>query len=143
MAVNEKTNIDNLKEYNIYAGLGGSFGGAQYMYTTLCESEEEAEQEAYEQARDEYESYSGCHNGLMTWEEAMTEAESQLSEDENEDDLEALAEEIYYETREGWLDYCAILTSEDTKTPKDSLIKGYLIEEECGDSTCEVSCEGE
>ena len=44
MAIKCKTvNRSKLKEYNIYSGLGGGFGGASYQYTTLCESAEDAE----------------------------------------------------------------------------------------------------
>lgn len=39
-----------MKQYNIYSGLGGSFGGANYQYTGLYETEEEAEDDAFQAA---------------------------------------------------------------------------------------------
>ena len=59
-----------MKQYNIYAGLGGSFGGAHYQFTTLCETRDEAEGEAFESACEEYEQYGGLH-GLPGWEDAI------------------------------------------------------------------------
>lgn len=54
-----------MKQYNIYAGLGG----ADYQFTTLCETEDEALEEAYERACEDYEQYVGLH-GLPGWEDA-------------------------------------------------------------------------
>ena len=53
-------------KYNIYAGLGGSFGGATYQGTGDFESREAAEQAAYEAAVEEYEMYEGLH-GILDW----------------------------------------------------------------------------
>ena len=61
-----------LKKYEIYAGLGGSFGGANLVDTVFCKSEYEAETIAREHALDIYESYEGLY-GLKSWEDIKKE----------------------------------------------------------------------
>lgn len=92
------------KDYNIYAGLGGSFGGASYIGTLQNVSEEEAYECAFEEACNVYDSYAGYH-GIRDIADIMNEEEV----DENE------AEDIYIEERESWLDYYAVPTEEDTE----------------------------
>lgn len=75
-------------------GLGGGFGGVGNWEEINVSSLEEAENEAYWAACEEYEAYGGMH-GLLTIEDIMEEEE--LSEEE--------AEEQYREYRESWLDY--------------------------------------
>ena len=124
-----------MKQYNIYAGLNGSFGGASYQYTTLADSFEEAEQEAFEAACDEFESMAGLH-GLVD-EEACIEEYCQnngLERNElDEEDLEII-DEIYLGERENWLDYRAVLTEEDD-IDKDDLILGYIVEDDSSNQT--------
>lgn len=91
-----------MKDYNIYAGLGGSFGGARYIGTLRNSSLKEAEEYAYEVACEEYESYEDLH-GLRTTVDIMDEEEVDADE----------AWEIYLEERESWLDYYVIPTEED------------------------------
>lgn len=131
--------VSNAKEYNIYSGLGGGFGGATYQYTGLFNSQEEATNEAYERACEEYDSYSGSH-GLLTYEEAEEQAINEGYSPDTED-FEAYISEVFQEDIENWVDYYAILTSEDTETPEDDLIRDYIIVD--GDSTREVSGEGD
>lgn len=50
--------------YKIYAGLSGGFGGATYQMTEDYASMEDALEDAYALAVEEYQSYEGCH-GLM------------------------------------------------------------------------------
>lgn len=103
-----------MAKYNIYAGLGGGFGGANYQYTEEFETKEDAEREAWRCAFEEYESYEGCH-GLRSWGEVQLDycEENQLTPDTlSQEDCENIDEE-YLEEVEGWLDYRAILTEED------------------------------
>lgn len=93
---------DELKNYNIYAGLGGSFGGAKYVGTLNGVTSETAYSEAFESAVEEYESYEGYH-GLRDVGDIM--------EEEGVDEQEAY--DIYIEERESWLDYYAIPVDED------------------------------
>lgn len=129
-----------MKQYNIYAGLSGSFGGAQYQFTSLCETEDEACEEAFQAACEEYESYSGLH-GLPSWEDAINDyceeyginPEDFEETDENYQEIE----DYFNEAREGWLDYYATPTDEDDIDQKD-LIIGYIVED---DSTSQTDSE--
>lgn len=98
-----------MQKYNVYAGLGGSFGGATYQGTGDFRSLADAEQYAYELAVEEYESYGGCH-GLLDWSDVADDNGLDYNEDSAEID------ELYIEEMESWLDYYAILTSEDEDT---------------------------
>lgn len=89
--------------YNIYAGLNGGFGGANYIETTECENITVAEELAYWKACEEYDDMGGLH-GLFNREEALEE-----NPDLSEEDLE----EMENEDRENWIDYYAILKEED------------------------------
>lgn len=106
-----------MKRYNIYAGLGGSFGGATYQYTTDCENLEEAEQAAYSIAVEVYESYEGLY-GIKSWSECredIAEEDDVLPEEVNEDAVDVM----YEEERENWLDYYVVPTDEDTLDPAE------------------------
>lgn len=98
-----------MKKFNIYAGLGGSFGGASYQGTGDFKSLADAENEAYQLAVEEYESYSGCH-GLLSWGDVADENGLDYTEDSAEID------ELYIEEMESWLDYYAVLADEDEDT---------------------------
>lgn len=130
---------NNAKEYNIYAGLGGGFGGAQYQYTGLFDSPKEADEEAYQAASEEYESYSGYH-GLLTYEEALETARNE-NPGKSEEELQEYIDELFEEDKENWIEYYSVLTSEDTETSEDDLIRDYIIED--GDDSSETGCEGE
>lgn len=100
--------------YNIYAGMSGSFGGAEYQCTEEFPSLEIAERYAYDAACDEYESYAGLH-GIRSIEEIAEEycEENGVTEEELSDFDQENIFEIFCEEREGWLVYHAILASED------------------------------
>ena len=98
-----------MQKFNIYAGLGGSFGGASYQGTGDFKSLADAENEAYQLAVEEYESYSGCH-GLLSWGDVADENGLDYTEDSAEID------ELYIEEMESWLDYYAVLADEDEDT---------------------------
>lgn len=89
-------------KYKIYAGLGGSFGGATYQYTEDFDTEEEALDVAYDCAVQEYESYEGLY-GLPSWEDVRDELSEVygLDEEPSEDDIR----EVYLDHRDNWLDY--------------------------------------
>ena len=130
-----------MKQYNIYAGLGGSFGGANYQYTGLYETQDEAEDDAFQAACEDYEQYAGCHN-LPCWEDAVEEyctSNGIDPEDFDNEDEEALqeVEECYNEARENWLCYYVVPTDEDNIDQED-LIIGYVIED---DSTSQADSE--
>lgn len=139
MAVKE-IDRSKMKEYNIYAGLGGGFGGKKYQYTGLFKSHEDAEHEAWAAACEEYDSYEGA-NGLGTYADAMEEAHRELGWDRDDEDPElvAYANEVFDSYIEDWIEYCAIPTDEDTETDKEDLIRDYIIEDD--NNTCETGCE--
>lgn len=88
-------------KFRIFAGLGGGFGGPHYQGTFEYESKKEAEQSAYEQAVEEYQSYEGLY-GIMSWEDCEQELmESYYPEIPTEDDIT----NYYGEEMESWIDY--------------------------------------
>lgn len=118
-----------MKQYNIYAGLNGSFGGANYQFTTLCETEDEALGNAFESACEEYEQYSELHR-LPGWEDAIREycEDNNLSEDELTDEDSQEIEEYYNDARESWLNYYVVETDKDGIDQND-LIIGYTVKD--------------
>lgn len=99
-----------MPRFKIYAGLSGGFGGANYRFTDEYETEEEACLAAYSEAVEEYESYEGCH-GLLDWaecKEALLEEKEEGEEITDED-----VDDYYREEIEGWIEYYAIMISDD------------------------------
>lgn len=94
-----------MSKFYIRYGLGGGFGGCERMdwEEVLCGSLDDAQQEAYQAACEEYESYAGLH-GLREIEQIIEDAK----EDEDECLSEEEAEEIFKEERDGWLEYEAV-----------------------------------
>ena len=86
--------------YKIYAGLGGGFGGAEYLWTDEYNSEDEAVEYAYSQACELYYGYQGLR-GLFNREIALEDNPS-LTEDE--------LIEMELEDLETWIDYYVIET---------------------------------
>lgn len=106
-----------MKRYNIYAGLGGGFGGATYQYTADCKDKDEASDLAYQAAIEEYESYEGLH-GIKTWEDCrddIAEEDDVLPEEVSDDAVDVM----YNEERENWIDFYAVPTDEDTLDPAE------------------------
>lgn len=94
--------MKNTKYYIIGYGLSGSFGGIQDYEVIIADSLEEAEESAWEQAKETYDSYAGLH-GLRDIPEI-------IEEDEVDEDT---ACEIYEEERERWLDYISFEYSKE------------------------------
>jgi len=92
--------------YKIYAGLGGSFGGAEYQGTYDFRDREEALSYAYEIAMEEYASYGGMH-GLMDWDGAYADCleSGWIDEDTPRKEVEEIVYEHYLECMESWLDF--------------------------------------
>ena len=97
-----------MAKYDVYAGLGGGFGGAEYKETREFATPEEADDYAYELACQEYEMYEGMH-GLPDMGDIEEDPEYfGLTEDASDEELE----EAYVSAREGWIDYWAELVEE-------------------------------
>ena len=93
-------------KYKIYAGLEGGFGGANYIRTVESVSEEQANQEAFEEACQIYDSYAGLH-GIMSWEECITQVleENGLEEGDDYSNFEEDVDALYREEQESWIEY--------------------------------------
>lgn len=110
-----------MTKYNIYAGMGGGFGGPVYHCTDEFENKEAAEECARELAIEDYQSYEGYH-GIRSWTECATDylMDNGLIEDEDQaenyefsdDEVEDI-NDIYSEEVEGWIVYEARLYDED------------------------------
>lgn len=86
-------------KFKIYAGLGGSFGGAAYQMTEDYASMDEALADAYNLAVEEYQSYEGMY-GIMSWEDCREDLEGSGFDYDDED-----VDNRYQEELESWLSY--------------------------------------
>lgn len=82
-----------MKKFKIYAGLGGGFGGAEFIKEGEYENAYLANEDAYYEAREIYESYGGLH-GLLNEEMWL----------EDNDSMEGY-EEAYEEDIDSWIEY--------------------------------------
>ena len=92
--------------FKLYAGLGGGFGGANYMGTYEYESIDEAQQDAYRMAEEEYQSYEGYH-GLMNFEDCLEDLRDSgwVQDDMTDAEVEDMVYSHYLENLESWIDY--------------------------------------
>ena len=93
--IKEENKFEGL--YIIGYGLGGGFGGARNFEVIQVDTQEQAEEWAFDSACEEYENYAGMY-GLRDLSQIM-------EEDEIEDEDEA--QQVFEEERESWLDYSA------------------------------------
>lgn len=89
-----------MKKFKIYAGLGGGFGGADYVGTLEFDNRDEALNYAYQEATDIYESYEGT-NGILSMEEIEEDLRKSWGEEPGDDDVR----ECYLEELEYWIEY--------------------------------------
>lgn len=104
-----------MRQYEIYAGMGGGFGGAQLHGIYEFSSAQEAERYAYDLAFDEYQSYEGSH-GILSRDEVYEDC--LISEwiepgAQSETEIEGIVDDAYLELVESWIEWRAvpILTS--------------------------------
>lgn len=95
------------RKYNIYAGMGGSFGGASLVDTVVCNNEAQANEIAREYAVEIYQSYEGLY-GIQSWYDVKEDLKD--SGFDYEDDM---VSEYYEEEIEEWIDYYAEPIDED------------------------------
>lgn len=95
--------------FKIYAGLGGSFGGANYHGTYEYENIDEALNDAYNLAFEEYQSYEGCH-GILSYEEVEADLRDSglIDDDLTDSELEDAINSHYLEEVESWIEYNAM-----------------------------------
>lgn len=103
-----------MPKFNLYAGLGGGFGGYQYHCTEEYNSKEEAEEAARELAIEEYQSYEGMHSldSESDIEEDYCEDNGLSSDELTDEDREAIWD-AYVDNMEGWLSYLVTTVEED------------------------------
>lgn len=87
-------------KFEIYAGLGGGFGGANYVETIEANTREEAEEYARQCAIDDYESYEGSH-GILSRDDVFEDLIESFGEEPLEEDVDLR----YMEGVEGWITY--------------------------------------
>lgn len=87
-------------KFEIYAGLGGGFGGASYIETIEANTREEAEEYARQCAIDDYESYEGSH-GILSRDDVFEDLIESFGEEPLEEDVDLR----YMEEVEGWITY--------------------------------------
>lgn len=87
-------------KFEIYAGLGGGFGGASYIETIEANTREEAEEYARQCAIDDYESYEGSH-GILSRDDVFEDLIESFGEEPLEEDVDLK----YMEEVEGWITY--------------------------------------
>lgn len=92
--------------FKIYAGMGGSFGGAVYHGTYEYDSKAEATQDAYRLAEEEYQSYEGCH-GILSYEECEEDLRDSgfIQDDLTDAEVEDMVADHYLEEIESWINY--------------------------------------
>lgn len=92
--------------FKIYAGMGGSFGGANYQGTYEYNTLEEAERDAYRMAEEEYQSYEGCH-GILSYEECEEDLRDSgfIGEDMTDNEIEEAVDNRYLEEIESWISW--------------------------------------
>lgn len=110
-----------LKEFNIYEGLGGGFGGASYHSTILAESQQEADEYAYALACETFESYEG-ERSIRSWDECAEDLD--IDPNTNYPDEIAAVNEEYDNERDTWIEYYSMLTEEDD-IPEDKLVREH------------------
>lgn len=95
-----------MKKYKIYAGMGGSFGGASYQCTIEAKNEREATHYAYQLAEEEYQSYEGYH-GILSWEECEEDLRDSeiIGDDMTENEIEDCVNAHYLDQIESWVEY--------------------------------------
>lgn len=95
--------------FKIYAGMGGSFGGAQYQGTYEYANIDVATADAYRIAEEEYQSYEGCH-GIMSPEDVEEDLRDSgfIEEDMTDDEVADMIDYHYREEIESWISFYAL-----------------------------------
>ncbi len=90
----------------MYAGLSGSFGGANYQGTYEFEHEQDAMQAAFNLAVEEYQSYEGMY-GLMNWNDCEEDCRESgwITDDMDEDTIGKLVDSVYNDEIDDWISY--------------------------------------
>lgn len=110
--------------FKIYAGLSGGFGGAYYCHTSNTNDRATAEQEAYQEACDIFDSQMGI--GIESMEDLENQAKDELDREDYENDedyqtaVSEYVDEAYNDLRESWIDYHVIEGDEEDESFDES-----------------------
>lgn len=96
-----------MRKFKIYSGLSGGFGGAKFDFEDYFENEDEALEEAYIRAIEEYQSYEGMY-GIMSYEDCKEELFKTYGYASKEE-----INEYYIEEVESWIEYFIEEVEED------------------------------
>ena len=88
--------------FKIYAGMGGSFGGAIYHGTYEYNDAQEASLEAYSLAVEDYEGYAGYY-GVLSRENCREDIIESFGYEPTDEEVE----DRYQEEIESWIEYYA------------------------------------
>lgn len=120
--------------FRIYAGLGGGFGGANFVQTLTNIDEESALEAAYSAACDIYEEYEGML-GINDWEDWRNEASGEIysddfdSDEEYKDALDEYAQQSRNDSMEGWIEYHVEEVIDEENYDEDEYEETYGSEE--------------
>lgn len=101
-----------MAKYNIYAGVYD----CEYRGTGEFNSEAEAMAAAYNAAVEDYEDYSG--NSLTSYGDILKRVMEEYPE-YNRETCERIADDEYEDCLANWIQYRAVLTSEDKEAPEN------------------------
>lgn len=105
-----------MPKFEIFAGLGGGFGGAESHGIVECKTQADAEREAYDRAWEEYESYGGYH-GLDDYDTVKQDLADHLYDGDIDAVPDDEADQAYVEQVEGWIEYYAVEVTSGSTTP--------------------------
>ena len=105
-------------KFEIYAGLGGGFGGASYIEIIEVNTREEAEEYARQCAIDDYESYEGSH-GILSRDDVFEDLLESFGEEPSEKESEQILEGI----KERYENYHRVITI-TTRSMREGEVNG-------------------
>lgn len=97
----------NFKQFWVFGGMGGGFGGPHFLGTIEGESidDPDVQSDAYQLVVDEYESYAGLH-GIQSWDDVRADLEA--SADEGDEITDEDVQDAYNEEIASWTSYWVI-----------------------------------
>lgn len=97
----------NFKQFWVFGGMGGGFGGPHFLGTVEGESidDPDVQSDAYQLVVDEYESYAGLH-GIQSWDDVRADLEA--SADEGDEITDEDVQDAYNEEIASWTSYWVI-----------------------------------
>lgn len=118
-----------MPKYAIFAGMGGSMGGAQFQGVYEYNDLADAEQDAYMKAEEEYQSYEGSH-GIPSWDDCYEDAlESEwIDSSTPQNEVDSIVDDMYLESLESWVHYYVREVSDDCpETVSEEEVENYFV----------------